>query len=77
MSTDVLSVCLPGETRARLDALAVATGRPVTFHVREAVMEYLESLEYAHTLRAEAEVIRRGETRTRTLNAVKADLNLD
>lgn len=77
MSTDVLSVRLPAEIKARLDALAASTGRPVAFYVREAVVEQLAALEYAYTLRSEAEQIRRGEARTRSLNAVMEEIELD
>jgi RHH-type rel operon transcriptional repressor/antitoxin RelB len=40
-----LSVRLPDDVEARLDALARKTGRTKTFYVREAVLEHLEDLE--------------------------------
>jgi RHH-type rel operon transcriptional repressor/antitoxin RelB len=40
-----LSVRLPEDVEARLDALAQKTGRTKTFYVREAIFEYLEDLE--------------------------------
>jgi RHH-type rel operon transcriptional repressor/antitoxin RelB len=40
-----LSVRLPEDVEARLDALARKTGRTKTFYVREAVLEHLEDLE--------------------------------
>ncbi|MGM7670694.1 type II toxin-antitoxin system RelB family antitoxin [Microbacterium sp. A93] len=77
MSTGVLSVRLPEEIKARLDALAEATGRPAAFYVREAVAEHLADIEYAYALRTEAEAIRRGEVRTRSLDEVATELELD
>jgi RHH-type transcriptional regulator, rel operon repressor / antitoxin RelB len=40
-----LSVRLPEDVEARLDALAQKTGRSKTFYVREAIIEHLEDLE--------------------------------
>ncbi|MGL5811560.1 MAG: type II toxin-antitoxin system RelB family antitoxin [Nocardioides sp.] len=77
MSTAVLSVRLPDDIKTRLDALAASTGRPAAFYVREAVAEHLAQLEYAYTLRTEAEAIRRGEIRTRPLDEVAMELGLD
>jgi len=77
MSTGVLSVRLPDDIKARLDALAASTGRPAAFYVREAVAEHLADIEYAYTLRSEAEAIRRGELPTRSLAEVSARLGLD
>ena len=41
-------VRLPPEMERRLEALAKATGRTKTFHVREAVIGYLDDLEDWH-----------------------------
>ena len=40
-----LSVRLPEEIEARLDALAQKTGRTKTFYIREAILEHIEDLE--------------------------------
>ena len=40
-----LSVKLPEDVEARLDALARKTGRTKTFYVRQAILEHLEDLE--------------------------------
>lgn len=40
-----LSVRLPDDVEARLDALARKTGRTKTFYVREAILEHLDDLE--------------------------------
>ena len=77
MSTGVLSVRLPEELKARLDALAKSTGRPAAFYVREAVAEHLDEIEYAYALRAEAEAVRRGELPTRSLDGVARELGFD
>lgn len=77
MSTAPISVRLPEAIKSRLDALAAATGRPAAYYVREAIAEHLDELEYAYTLRSEAEAIRRGEIRTTTLDEVSKDLHLD
>ena len=53
------------------------TGRPTTFRVREAVESYIDDLEYAYALRAEAEAVRRGEIKTRRLDEIAASLGLD
>ena len=77
MSTAVLSVRLPDDLKRRLDELGNRTGRPATFYVREAIESYIDELEYAYTLRAEAEAARRGEIKTRRLDEVAASLGLD
>lgn len=40
-----LSVRLPEEVEARLEALAQKTGRTKTFYIREAIIEHLDDLE--------------------------------
>ena len=40
-----LSLRLPEEIEARLDALAQKTGRTKTFYVREAIFEHIDDLE--------------------------------
>ena len=53
------------------------TGRPTTFRVREAIESYIDDLEYAYALKAEAEAARRGEIKTRRLDEITAALGLD
>ena len=53
------------------------TGRPATFRVREAIESYIDDLEYAYALRAEAEAVRRGEIKTRRLDEIATSLGLD
>lgn len=76
MSTGVLSIRLPGELKDRLDALAASTGRPASYYVREAVEEHLSTMEYAYTLQAEVEAIRRGEAKTRPLSELMAEMGI-
>lgn len=45
MSSGVLSLRLPDETKARLDELSTRTRRPASVYVREALDEYLDDLE--------------------------------
>ena len=77
ISTTVLSVRLPDDLKRRLDELGSRTGRPATFYVREAIESYIDDLEYAYALRAEAEAVRRGEIKTRRLDEIAASLGLD
>ncbi len=77
MSTGVLSVRLPEELKARLDALAASTGRSAAYYVREAVLQHLADLEYAYAVRAEAEAVRRGEVPSRSLDDLARDLGFD
>lgn len=77
MSTDVLSVRLPEGLKGRLKALADATNRSEAFYVREALVEHLDELERAYTLRAEVEAYRRGELRGRPAAEVYAEIGID
>ena len=77
MSTAVLSVRLPEDLKRRLDDLGSQTGRSATFYVREVVESYIDDLEYAYALKAEAEAVRRGEIKTRRLDEITAALGLD
>ena len=77
MSTAVLSVRLPEELKRRLDDLGSRTGRPATFYVRQAVESYIDDLEYAYALKAEAEAVRRVLISPRRLDEIAAALGLD
>lgn len=72
----VISLCVDEEQKARLDALARSTGRPVAFYLREAVDRYLDEQEYLDTLRAEAEAVRRGDLRTISLEQLEVECGL-
>lgn len=76
MSTGVVSVRLPDDLKARLDALSASTGRPAAYYVREALVEHLADLEYAYQIRAEAEAIRRGAGSSTTWDELLDDAGI-
>ena len=59
----MLTVRLPGEIEARLQALANATGRSKSYFARQAILEKLDELEDAYLGAAVLERIRSGEER--------------
>ena len=59
----MLTVRLPEEIEARLQALAKATGRSKSYYVRQAIVEKLEEMEDAYLGAAVLERIRSGEER--------------
>lgn len=77
MSTSVLSIRLPPDVKARLEALSRSTGRPAAYYVREAVLEHLDELEWAYDVAARAEAIRTGARQTVPLDEVTRDLGFD
>ena len=77
MSTSVVSFRLPDEVKVRLDALSESTGRPAAFYVREAVLEHLDGLEWAYSVAARAEAVRRGVEDTRALDDVTRKLGFE
>lgn len=58
---DMLSVRLPAEIEARLQALAKATGRSKSYYARQAILEKLEDMEDANLGAAVLERIRMGK----------------
>ena len=61
----------------RLQALAHRTGRTATFYIRQAIEEHLEDLEDIYLAEQALEKLARGETTTRPLAEVMAELGLD
>ena len=59
----MLTVRLSEEIEARLQALAKATGRSMSYYVRHAIVEKLEEMEDAHLGAAVLERVRSGEER--------------
>ena len=59
----MLTVRLPEEIEARLQALAKATGRSKSYYVRQAIVEKLEEMEDAYLGSTVLERIRRGDER--------------
>ncbi|MBU6440762.1 MAG: TraY domain-containing protein [Betaproteobacteria bacterium] len=66
----MLAIRLPPEVEARLEALALATGRTKTFYAREAILEYLDDLEDLYLAEQRLTDIRAGKTRTVKLEDV-------
>ena len=62
---------------ARLEALARATGRSKEFYLKELILQGMEDLEDAYLGALEADRVRRGESSTRSLDALMQDLGLD
>jgi RHH-type rel operon transcriptional repressor/antitoxin RelB len=62
---------------ARLEELARATGRSKDFYLNELIQQGMDELEDAYLGALEVERVRRGESSTRSLDAVMQDLGLD
>ena len=77
MVSNVLNIRLPEEVKNRLEALSRSTGRPIAYHVREAVEWHLDELEWAYDVAARAEAIRAGVRGSRPLDDVARDLGFD
>ena len=58
---DMLTMWLPEDVEARLQALANATGRSKSYYARQAILEKLEEMEDAYLGAAVLERIRKGE----------------
>jgi RHH-type transcriptional regulator, rel operon repressor / antitoxin RelB len=71
------AIRLPDETYERLQALAQRTGRTATYYIREAIEQHLEDLEDVYLAERALERLKRGETKTYTLEEVSRDLGLD
>jgi len=74
MSTDVVSVRLPSEMKARLDALAAATNRPAAFYVKAALEDRMDDLEWAYGIAARAEQLRAGRREARPIEVLVEEL---
>ncbi|GAA4512449.1 type II toxin-antitoxin system RelB family antitoxin [Brevibacterium yomogidense] len=78
MSTsEVLSIRLPNEMKARLGALSETTGRPAAYYVRQAISERIDDLEWAYGVAAHAEAIRSGTSGSRLLDDLASELGFD
>ena len=60
---DILTMWLPEDVEARLQALANATGRSKSYYARQAILEKLEEMEDSYLGAAVLERIRKGEER--------------
>ncbi len=72
----MLTLRLPDEAEARLEALAKRTGRSKSFYARQAILEHLDDLEDAFLAEKVLERIRTGEEETFTLDEVEQELGL-
>lgn len=72
----MLSVRLPPEDEARLDAVAKRTGRTKSHYVRDLILEALEDLEDLADAEERIQAIRDGRSRTYTLDEVERQLGL-
>ncbi len=59
-----LSIRLPSEIEARLQALAASTGRSKTYYVTQAILEHLDDMEDVYLADSELEAIRAGTSTT-------------
>ena len=71
------SVRLDPVVEARLDRLAVLTGRSKAFYLRELIEAGIDDLEDAYMGVAVLERIRSGKEQTHSLNDVMTELGLD
>lgn len=72
----MLAIQLPPEIENRLDALAKATGKSMTFYAREAILEHLSDMEDIYLAEKRLEDLRAGRSKTHTLEEVERDLGL-
>lgn len=78
MSTSgVLSIRLPEEMKARLEALSKTTGRPAAYYVRQALTERIDDLEWAYGVATHAEAIRAGVSESRPLDDLASELGFE
>ena len=72
----MIVVRLPTALEERLATLAEETGRTKSYHVREALEEYIQDMEDDCIAEKRLEDIRAGRSRTYTLEEVEAELGL-
>lgn len=58
----MLAIRLPRDIEERLNALAEKTGRTKTYYAREAILEYLDTLEDIYLAKERYEDIRTGKS---------------
>ena len=71
-----ISLRLPADVEARLNDLAVRTGRSKTFYATEAIREHIDDLEDLYLAEQRLIDLRAGRSRTYTLEEVERDLGL-
>ncbi|MDD5475548.1 MAG: TraY domain-containing protein [Syntrophales bacterium] len=66
----MLAIRLPQDIEERLNALAEKTGRTKTYYAREAILEYLDTLEDIYLAESRYEDIRIGKSKPVPLDEV-------
>lgn len=66
----MLAIRLPKDIEERLNALAEKTGRTKTYYAREAILEYLDTLEDIYLAESRYEDIRTGKSKSMPLDEV-------
>lgn len=74
--SDVLSLRVTSETKARLDRLSRATNRPASVYVREALEAHLDKLEYEYMILQRVSEVRAGKAETVSLEEMDRRLGL-
>ena len=72
-----LMIRIPNDIKARLAHLSAVTHRPVSFYVREALLEHLEDLEDIYLADATMERVRAGKSKLVTTKQLSKNLGLD
>ena len=73
----MLAIRLSESLEKRLARLAKRTGRTKTFYAREAILRHIEDLEDLYLAEGRLKALRRGRSRTFSLDEVERDLRLD
>jgi RHH-type transcriptional regulator, rel operon repressor / antitoxin RelB len=72
----MLTIRLPADLEARLDALAKATGRTKTYYARQPIAEHLASLEDLYLAEQRLAELRAGRAASHALDEVERELGL-
>jgi RHH-type rel operon transcriptional repressor/antitoxin RelB len=73
----MLAIRLPEDIEERLDALAKKTGRTKTFYAREAILEYLDTLENIHIAEKRYGDLRSGKSKSIPLKKVMKEYGME
>ena len=73
----MLAIRLPEEMEERLNVLAKKTGRTKTFYAREAILEYLDTLEDIYLSEKRYEDIRSGKSKSIPLKKVMREYGME
>ncbi len=73
----MLAIRLPKDIEERLNALAEKTGRTKTYYAREAILEYLDTLEDIYLAEGRYEDIRTGKSMPMPLEEVMKSYGME